>query len=477
MELSQNILKYREQLGLSQEQLAEKLNISPQAIALWETGQEQPTIDTLKILANTFGVSIDQLYGNTQIEETNQPLFTASIKYSDDILITTSKVFMKKNIVICWIGIALSIIITIGLLLSDVDNALIFLPFFFGILFGSSIMRINRTIKTSAETARRDTPNLQAKYWFYNDHFVLNVWSDNSTATFNKKYSELKAKLHDDKYIYIMFDNRYAVIDKESCNEHLDQLSQLIGLQQKQTNTGTYKYTNSTDSTNEQKPQSRWVSALLIVLFLLSLASLFIALMLMAMARVLSPLPEFALATTEHMWVFYLVIPIPATSIALGIIYKRKGYKCKKNIVAGIIMAVILFIYGSFTAIFDPQISHDMQYVEELSQEIGFEIPTDGYVSVTYDSSNESESFAMVKITDMQEPNFVARLQNSYYWKGDISFIPANVLGAYELASTRNYDYFAVYNTTTDSYNNFTGKLIYLAYDVETNILYVYCYK
>ena len=140
-------------------------------------------------------------------------------------------------------------------------------------------------------------------------------------------------------------------------------------------------------------------------------------------------------------------------------------------------MAVILFIYGSFTAIFDPQISHDMQYVEELSQEIGFEIPTDGYVSVTYDSSNESESFAMVKITDMQEPNFVARLQNSSYWKGDTSFIPANVLGAYELASTQNYDYFAVYNTTTDSYNNFTGKLIYLAYDVETNILYVYCYK
>ena len=79
MELSQYILKYREQLGLSQEQLAEKLNISPQAIALWETGQEQPTIDTLKILANTFGVSIDQLYGNTQIEETNQPIETCVI--------------------------------------------------------------------------------------------------------------------------------------------------------------------------------------------------------------------------------------------------------------------------------------------------------------------------------------------------------------------------------------------------------------
>lgn len=477
MELSQNILKYREQLGLSQEQLAEKLNISPQAIALWETGQEQPSTDALQLLSSAFGISIEELCKNTQSERAEKPLFTASIKYSDDILITTSKVFTKKNIVICWIGIALSIIITIGLLFSDLDNSLVFLPFFFGILFGSSIMRINKTIKKSAEVARREAPNLQAKYWFYADHLVYNVWSDNSTSTFKKKYSELKTKLHDDKYIYIMFDNRYAVIDKNSCNEHLDQLSQLIGLQQKQTNTGTYKYTNSTDSTNEQKPQSRWVSALLIVLFVLSLASLFIALMLMAMARVLSPLPEFALATTEHMWVFYLVIPIPATSIALGIIYKRKGYKCKKNIVAGIIMAVILFIYGSFTAIFDPQISHDMQYVEELSQEIGFEIPTDGYVSVTYDSSNESESFAMVKITDMQEPNFVARLQNSYYWKGDISFIPANVLGAYELASTRNYDYFAVYNTTTDSYNNFTGKLIYLAYDVETNILYVYCYK
>lgn len=338
MELSQNILKYREQLGLSQEQLAEKLNISPQAIALWETGQEQPTIDTLKILANTFGVSIEELCKNTQSERAEKPLFTASIKYSDEIITTACKVVSKKNVVICWLGIVASIMIMIGLLLSDVDNALIFLPFFFGILFGSSIMRINRTIKTSAETARRDTPNLQAKYWFYNDHFVLNVWSDNSTATFNKKYSELKAKLHDDKYIYIMFDNRYAVIDKESCKEHIDEILKLLTI-------------TSIPVKNSAAPtQKKSIKSLLKILRITSVASLFAAI---ALANLLATDTNF----TEYMWVFFLFLPLPITSLVLGIIYRNRCRDCKNNIVLGAIITALLILYGCFAFIEFPDVS------------------------------------------------------------------------------------------------------------------------
>ena len=55
---------------------------------------------------------------------------------------------------------------------------------------------------------------------------------------------------------------------------------------------------------------------------------------------------------TENMWVFFLFLPVPIASIVFGFYLKKKGYKYKKNVVVGIIMAALLCIYGSFNFIF-----------------------------------------------------------------------------------------------------------------------------
>ena len=54
----------------------------------------------------------------------------------------------------------------------------------------------------------------------------------------------------------------------------------------------------------------------------------------------------------ENMWLFYLFAPLPISSVVVGFMLKNKGYKYKKNIIAGIIVTLILCIYGSFTFIF-----------------------------------------------------------------------------------------------------------------------------
>ena len=74
-----------------------------------------------------------------------------------------------------------------------------------------------------------------------------------------------------------------------------------------------------------------------------------VALMLVAFSVQSSPIPDFPFAMVEHMWKFFLIIPIPLSSLILGIIFTTKGYKCKKNIIVGIIMIVILSIFGTFT--------------------------------------------------------------------------------------------------------------------------------
>ena len=52
MTLGERILKYRKKAGISQEELADKLNVTRQSISLWETDQTIPTIDNLITLSN-----------------------------------------------------------------------------------------------------------------------------------------------------------------------------------------------------------------------------------------------------------------------------------------------------------------------------------------------------------------------------------------------------------------------------------------
>ena len=61
MNLGENLKKLRKEYNLSQEQLAEKLNISRQAISKWESGKAYPDIDNLILLRDIFNTTIDDI--------------------------------------------------------------------------------------------------------------------------------------------------------------------------------------------------------------------------------------------------------------------------------------------------------------------------------------------------------------------------------------------------------------------------------
>ena len=95
MSLGKNLYEMRKKFGLSQEIVAEKLNISRQTISKWETDETVPDIYQSKALAKIYGVPIDKLvdYDSemVQIEET--------IKNSDeekDSKINWTKAWWKK---------------------------------------------------------------------------------------------------------------------------------------------------------------------------------------------------------------------------------------------------------------------------------------------------------------------------------------------------------------------------------------------
>ena len=73
MTVGQKIRHYRKQLGLSQEELAQKMQVSRQTVSLWENDQTMPTIDNLVRLKEIFGVSIDEIL--TRQPEQERPSF------------------------------------------------------------------------------------------------------------------------------------------------------------------------------------------------------------------------------------------------------------------------------------------------------------------------------------------------------------------------------------------------------------------
>lgn len=73
MELYEKILTLRKKQGMSQEDLAEKLNVSRQAISRWENGSAKPDADNILQLSKLFGVTTDYLLNDEYESDDDLP--------------------------------------------------------------------------------------------------------------------------------------------------------------------------------------------------------------------------------------------------------------------------------------------------------------------------------------------------------------------------------------------------------------------
>lgn len=61
IEIANRLLQYRKRMGLSQEELAEKIGVSRQAVSKWERAEAAPDTDNLIELSKVYGVSLDEM--------------------------------------------------------------------------------------------------------------------------------------------------------------------------------------------------------------------------------------------------------------------------------------------------------------------------------------------------------------------------------------------------------------------------------
>ena len=118
MEFNNKLYELRKQKGLSQEELAGRLNVSRQTISKWEVGESAPDMDNLVSISELFGVSLDELVlDKTSEKEQPSVQVVRSELYSDikeHILTDDNKKKAKKGLKIA--GIALGVFLLIDVI-------------------------------------------------------------------------------------------------------------------------------------------------------------------------------------------------------------------------------------------------------------------------------------------------------------------------------------------------------------------------
>ena len=86
MNLGKQIREHRQRLSLTQEKLAEQLNVTPQAVSKWENSSSLPDITLLPALSSALGVQMEELFDDSEEQHLNriETMMEKSLLLSDD---------------------------------------------------------------------------------------------------------------------------------------------------------------------------------------------------------------------------------------------------------------------------------------------------------------------------------------------------------------------------------------------------------
>ena len=111
MELKEKLVTLRKEKGLTQLAVAEKLDVSRQAISRWESGVALPSTDNLKSLSTLYGVPVDYLL-NSDIEREHKQV-QADMQCGEQITPQTRNKEKIKRVII---GLAILLLVVAAVL-------------------------------------------------------------------------------------------------------------------------------------------------------------------------------------------------------------------------------------------------------------------------------------------------------------------------------------------------------------------------
>lgn len=319
---------------------------------------------------------------------------------------------------------------------------------------------------------------VEYKVYFYDKYIKL----ENEKMNLKINYEEVKKIKITSTDIYIIVNTKNIIpIPKHKINMNLidylydripkTKIKKKIAIEEQQENLEKYEK----------------VKIGLIVLFVLTIISIWASMFLILLTpqKENVPLP----LTFNYTYVAYYLLPIPVLSIILGIIYRIKGLKCTKNIIAGIIVTGIILLEGSVSFLINDEI--DYKNITTYRDAIGITLPSQGkYYKINWDESyllNHKSNY-IIFTNPKEEKAFFEELQNSKNWltKKEISTNIENLLTPATCESVNQECYYSIYIKELNTHNtlpvqNGVYHIYAMTYSRDKSYLdieeYIYNYK
>ena len=297
-----------------------------------------------------------------------------------------------------------------------------------------------------------DINNVTNTIIFYNDCLYV-IWDNGENVIEEKfEYKEINKIFDDEKFIYIIINTNVHIVNKKDINEEImEKIGKKISLDEEE-----YK-----------------IKSKLNIIFITTLFSFIIALLLIMIFIILFNIPGFPLGIAEYSWVFLLFIPLPIYSIVLGNKYKKQGIKCLKNIMSGIIISILLLLCGFISFTTKDYISHSFQYLNMIEKDMPIDFPGKGKISINLKNKDDVRKIIMVKFRNRDKEQLL-EIVNSGRWLDYQDFFEGSVDNRY-LKFTNHYDYYCNYNLSDKGFNiHRKGDImLYMAYNTSTNTLFI----
>ncbi len=368
---------------------------------------------------------------------------------------------IKKGLLI---NIFLSLIITIIF-----DNSII--ATFFFIIFQMliiliSYLSLNTFLKKAYNKllAKGEMPKV-IKYNFYNEYFTQ--ISENITLKIN--YSEITKSIENDTNFYFEYQKHdmIIIIQKNCCD-----LKTISFIREKLNNLENHLGDNISFKGINSKYSSNKANSTMQVLFTLTLISILIIPYLIQLFS--EDYGDNYIGLIKNFYLFLYLLPIPTLSFILGIKYIRKGLKCTKNIVTGIIAIFILLILSSFPLLFPGQ---DYNLIDSYRDIIDVKLPNNGDLNVlNFEKSpdNDKINYTFINVYySKNETNILeGNIKKSEKWIKYKNLTPKQKVLIPSICEINSSSYFLFYNKTINEYNKLPDNIgIYEMYVVKYDTL------
>lgn len=459
MTVGERIQMHRKQSGMSQEELGQKLHVSRQTISLWEKDQTVPTLDNLVRLREVFNITVDDILGFEEKQRALEPVpneiyrFNYSRKELSEIQRLQRKGLYKKPAIF---GAIVSLLIVSVVWYAPP----ILIGVLAGVFYGNIVFAVKniRAYNKAWENSIEKVSQSVYEYKIFEDHINISIYRDNEKVRGSKcRFADIEKIQQLDRWLLLQFGGQMYILQKEGLVE----------------NSSIYLHMYKNPQKIKENPASSKWRVWSVVLFIASILSVLGGLFLGAFMSMMNDL------FTENMWVFYLMTPIPIASVILGFKLKSKGYKYKKNIAVGIIMTIILCIYGSFTFMFSTIYDDSDTMIIKTEQTVGIDIPQHKQIR-TLDLTEGTQTSARgyiyttsyINFEDNAVQKFKRELDSDERW---LSSVPNELIGVISPSYVQSeFDYVLIYNTDTCEFNTLpdnsgTYQFFNVFYDTENN--------